>query len=69
MQLYRLISGPDDAKFCERVERLLNLGWQLYGAPTLSFDGSGTRAGQAVTKEIDGDYAGFVHLDDLHPTP
>ena len=67
MRLYRFLSGPDDAAFCERVERLLNKGWELHGAPTLSFDGNGTKAGQAIVKNLPGDYPGFVHLDQLHP--
>lgn len=66
MFLYRLITGPDDAAFCARIERLLNLGWLLHGSPTVGFDGVGSRACQAVVKEMPGQYEGFVHLDELH---
>ncbi len=38
MKLYRLLSGPDDATFCARVERLLNHGWELHGAPVRAYD-------------------------------
>ena len=67
MKLYRLLTGPDDAAFCARVERILNLGWELHGAPSISFDGKRTVAAQAIVRSIDGEYSGFVHLDDLHP--
>lgn len=67
MKLYRLLTGPDDAAFCERVERLLNEGWSLHGAPSLTYDGQSVRAGQAIVKDVQGEYVGFVHLDELHP--
>ena len=67
VKLYRLLTGPDDAVLCERVERMLNLGWTLHGGPTLTFNGASVIAGQAIVKEIEGDYTGFVHLDQLHP--
>lgn len=67
MRRYRFLTGADDAAFCERVERLLNKGWQLHGGPTLTFNGNGVTAGQALVQETDGEYSGFVHLDDLYP--
>jgi hypothetical protein len=67
MKLYRLLSGPDDATFCARIERVLNLGWSLHGSPALTFNGSSAIVAQAIVKEVEGEYAGFVHLDDLHP--
>jgi Domain of unknown function (DUF1737) len=39
MYLYRYLTGPDDAAFCARVTTALNLGWELYGAPTMTFNG------------------------------
>ena len=68
MKLYRILTGPDDAVFCERVERMLNLGWQLHGGPALTFDGKSVVAAQSIVKEVEGQYEGFVHLKDLHPT-
>lgn len=35
---YRLLTGPDDASFCHRVSAALDLGYQLYGSPSLTFD-------------------------------
>ena len=54
MNLYSLLTGPDDASFCHRVTERLNRGWQLYGAPVLTYDPEIKRVicGQAVVKEI-----------------
>lgn len=32
---YRLLTGPDDAAFCERVSEALRNGYALYGQPTM----------------------------------
>ena len=53
MKLYRLLTGPDDDMFCMRVSEALNQGWELYGSPSLTFNGQETIAGQAIVKEID----------------
>jgi hypothetical protein len=45
---YRLLTGPDDAAFCERVSRALDEGYRLYGDPALAFDGTGVVVAQAV---------------------
>ncbi|QFU15881.1 DUF1737 domain-containing protein [Microvirga thermotolerans] len=56
MQLYRYLTGPDDATFCHRVTAALNSGWQLYGPPTLTYDEDKKRVicGQAIVKEVEG---------------
>jgi len=56
MNLYRYVTGPDDAAFCHRVTKALNDGWQLYGCPTLAFDAKTGRVvcGQAITKDVPG---------------
>lgn len=51
MKLYRYLTGPDDATFCKRVTEALQQGWQLYGNPTLTFNGEQVICGQAVVKE------------------
>jgi hypothetical protein len=33
---YRLLSGPDDRSFCERVSAALADGYQLYGSPSIT---------------------------------
>jgi hypothetical protein len=45
---YRLLTGPDDRAFCERVSAALDEGYELHGAPTVTFDGSRVIAAQAV---------------------
>jgi len=64
MKLYRFLTGPDDAKFCHRVSEALNRGWSLHGSPSLTFDAKTglVMCGQAVTKEVAGDYSPDVEL-------
>jgi hypothetical protein len=45
---YRMLTGPDDRSFCERVSAALGEGYQLHGGPTLTFDGQRVIVGQAV---------------------
>ena len=54
MKLYRMLTGPDDAAFCKRVSAALNAGWELHGAPALTFDAVKGRVinGQAIVKEV-----------------
>jgi len=46
---YRLLSGPDDIAFCERVSEVLAEGYVLHGGPAATFDGSRVIVAQAVT--------------------
>jgi len=45
---YRLLTGPDDASFCHRVSEALAFGYELYGSPTMTFDGERVVVGQAL---------------------
>lgn len=45
---YRLITGKDDAAFCRRISQLLSEGYELYGSPALTFNGTDVIAAQAV---------------------
>ena len=56
MKLYRFLTGPDDAAFCHRVTDALNKGWELHGAPSLSFNAATNQmhCGQAVVKTVHG---------------
>jgi hypothetical protein len=36
---YRVLTGPDDRAFCERVSAALADGYELHGAPALTYDG------------------------------
>ncbi|ESK38776.1 hypothetical protein P256_01595 [Acinetobacter nectaris CIP 110549] len=56
MKLYRYLTGVDDSAFCARVSKAINLGWELYGSPTMSFNGENIIVGQAICKEVAKDY-------------
>lgn len=45
---YRLLTGPDDRSFCEKVSAALNDGYVLHGSPTVGFDGAQLIVAQAV---------------------
>jgi hypothetical protein len=45
---YRLLTGPDDGAFCERVSRALAEGYVLHGSPAATFDGDQVVLAQAV---------------------
>jgi len=45
---YRLLTGPDDASFCQRVSEALEAGYELYGSPAMTFDGQSVIVAQAV---------------------
>lgn len=66
MKLYRFLSADDTSDFCHKVTEALNKGWALHGAPTYAFDAANgvMRCGQAVTKEVDGDYTPDLKLGD-----
>lgn len=33
---YRLLTGPDDSTFCERVSEAIDSGYVLYGDPSIT---------------------------------
>lgn len=45
---YRLITGKDDAGFCERISKLIEQGYRLYGSPSVTYNGKDVIAAQAV---------------------
>jgi hypothetical protein len=64
MKLYRFLSEEDTSAFCHKVSEALSKGWELYGTPTQTFDhASGVmRCGQAVVKEVEGEYSPDLKL-------
>ena len=67
MKLYRMITGPDDDKFCHRVSKALSNGWELAGSASLTFNAvrGRTMCGQPVVKEVAGeDYREGLNLGD-----
>ena len=53
MKLYRYLTGKDDVNFCARVTKALNEGYELYGSPTMTFNGTDVIVGQAIVKEVE----------------
>ncbi|HEX6443642.1 MAG TPA: DUF1737 domain-containing protein [Streptosporangiales bacterium] len=50
---YRVLTGPDDAAFCWRVSEALDLGYELHGSPSLTFDGDRVIVAQALVRRAD----------------
>ncbi|NDU99960.1 DUF1737 domain-containing protein [Pseudoroseicyclus tamaricis] len=67
MIAYRFLTEDDTSAFCHKVTEALAKGWQLHGPPTYAFDhANGTmRCGQAVTKEVEGEYEPGMKLGKL----
>lgn len=62
--LFRFLTEDDTSDFCHKVSAALAKGWHLHGSPTMAFDPvkNVMRCGQAVTKEIDGEYIAGMKL-------
>jgi len=48
LPIYRVLTGPDDAKFCHRVSDALALGYTLHGSPSISFNNETIIVAQAL---------------------
>jgi hypothetical protein len=55
LPIYRVLTGPDNAAFCRRVSEALEMGYQLHGAPAVTFNGSDVIVAQAVLWPRTGD--------------
>ncbi len=53
MKVYRYLTGKDDVNFCARVTKVLNEGYELYGSPTMTFNGTDVIVGQAIVKDAE----------------
>jgi len=45
---YRVLTGPDDEKFCHRVSEMLALGYRLHEGPAATFNGEHVILAQAM---------------------
>jgi hypothetical protein len=45
---YRILTGVDDAAFCRRVSEAVELGYKLYGSPSVTFNGQNVIVAQAL---------------------
>ena len=50
---YRLLTGPDDSAFCQKVSDALAEGYQLYGSPIMTVSEGQITVGQAVILPTD----------------
>ncbi|KAB2914796.1 MAG: DUF1737 domain-containing protein [Hyphomicrobiaceae bacterium] len=64
MRLHRYLTSPGDESSCHRVTAELNRGWELCGAPTLTYDGERKRVmcGQVIIKEAPGEHRPGIKL-------
>lgn len=46
--MYRVLTGPDDASFCQRVSEMIGLGYELHGGPAVTFNGENVIVAQAL---------------------
>ena len=51
---YRVLTGPDDRAFCERVSQALAEGYELHGSPSLTFNGERVVVAQALVLRREG---------------
>lgn len=67
MRAYRLLTEDDTSAFCHKVTLALSKGWELYGQPTYAFDAARgvMRCGQAVVKDVEGEYDPDMKLGQL----
>lgn len=49
---YLLLTGADDAAFCERVSATLGEGYRLYGDPAATYNGEQVILAQALVLDI-----------------
>lgn len=52
---YRLLTGPDDRAFCERISAALDEGYELHGSPSVTFNGERVIAAQALVLKAAGE--------------
>ncbi|MDT0612769.1 DUF1737 domain-containing protein [Streptomyces lancefieldiae] len=45
---YRVLTGPDDAAFCQRVSEAIALGYELHKGPAITFNGENVIVAQAL---------------------
>jgi hypothetical protein len=64
VKLFRYLTEDDTSAFCHKVTAALNKGWVLHGSPTYAFDAAHgvMRCGQAVVKDVPGEYSPEVKL-------
>ena len=64
---YRVLTGPDDPAFCERVSAALADGYQLHGGPAITYDGDEGRRGPGPGRPADAGLRLMTYAGDLTP--
>jgi hypothetical protein len=67
MKAFRFLTEDDTSAFCHKVTEALAKGWSLHGDPQYAFDAKAgvMRCGQAVVKDVEGDYDPDMKLGQL----
>ena len=52
-KVYRYLTGKDDVNFWPKVTKALNEGYELYGSPTMTFNGVDVIVGQVIVKDVE----------------
>lgn len=52
--VYRVMTGPDDTAFCERVSAAQADGCRLHGPPSITFNGAAVIVAQALVSKEEG---------------
>jgi len=48
---YRVLTGRDDAAFCQRVSEALEQGYELHAGPAVTFNGTDVIVAQALIRK------------------
>ncbi|MGW7067280.1 DUF1737 domain-containing protein [Streptomyces sp. NPDC054855] len=48
LPVYRVLTGPDDARFCRRVSEAIELGYELHAGPAVTYNGESVIVAQAL---------------------
>ncbi|MFB6578996.1 DUF1737 domain-containing protein [Streptomyces sp. NPDC056402] len=48
MPVYRVLTGRDDATFCQRVSEAIGLGYEPHEGPAITFNGEHVVVAQAL---------------------
>ncbi|MEU9455074.1 DUF1737 domain-containing protein [Streptomyces sp. NPDC048277] len=50
LPIYRVLTGLDDSRFCWRVSEAMDLGYELYEGPAVTFNGESVIVAQALVR-------------------
>ena len=65
LPIYRVLTGPNDVSFCIRISEALELGYELYGSPTLTFNGKTVIVAQALIWKLKKQHSNLILFQTL----